>query len=44
MIERTRAGDAAIILLNQPYQHVITTAVTAGCRQVIIEADELTGA
>ncbi|MEV7638270.1 ISL3 family transposase [Pseudarthrobacter enclensis] len=44
MIEPTGvAADAAAILFNLPDYRVISTTVTAGRRQVIVETDELPG-
>jgi len=37
------AADAATILFNLPDYHVISTSITAGRRQVIVETDELPG-
>jgi transposase len=37
------AADAATILFNLPDYHVVSTAVTAGCRQVIVETDQPPG-
>ena len=44
MIEPTGvAADAATILFNLPDYRVISTTITAGRRQVIVETDELPG-
>lgn len=44
MIEPTGvAADASTILFNLPDYHVISTSVTAGRRQVIIESDHPPG-
>jgi transposase len=37
------AADAATILFNLPDYHVVSTTVTAGCRQVIVETDQPPG-
>ncbi|MGO4250541.1 ISL3 family transposase [Paenarthrobacter sp. RAF54_2] len=37
------AADAATILFNLPDYHVISTTITAGCRQVIVETNQPPG-